>query len=179
MDEGLNGFQQSNSRSISSFQPIIDKRSRIIILGSIPGVESLKLQEYYGNSRNHFWRIVYALYDQEPSEAYDERVQFLKDRKIALWDVISSCFREGSLDSNIKEERVNNFKDLFVKYPNVDTIFFNGAKAFDTFKKLIGFNEFVGMTYHKLTSSSPANTKPYGEKLSQWSIILNYIDGSI
>lgn len=156
---------------VSSFRPIINGHSRLLILGSMPGAESLRLQKYYANPRNQFWKLVYALFDLEPDKAYEERVSFLKDKKIALWDVIESCYREGSLDSVIREEKVNDFRELFKNYPGIEMVLFNGGKAYETFKKGIGFEIFPNLMFLKLTSSSPANTKKYEEKLKEWQVI--------
>ena len=162
---------------VSSFQPIVDERSRLLILGSMPGVESLRLQQYYANPRNQFWKIIHALFDLEPCESYEERVSFLKSKDIALWDVIENCYREGSLDSNIREEKVNDFRGLFMAYPNIKIVMFNGGKAFETYKKWIGFNTIEKVMFQKLTSSSPANTKKYDEKLKEWCSIRNLLKG--
>lgn len=160
---------------VSSFQPVIDERSRVLILGSMPGVESLEKQQYYANPRNQFWKIIYSLFAVEPSQTYEERVSFIKSKEIALWDVIENCYREGSLDSNIREEHVNDVKGLIKAYPNIETVMFNGAKAYDTYKKRIGFDAISNLTFQRLTSSSPANTKKYEEKLREWSIIRNFL----
>ncbi|MDA8222343.1 DNA-deoxyinosine glycosylase [Desulfosporosinus sp.] len=163
---------------VSSFKPIVDERSRILILGSMPGVESLSLQEYYANPRNQFWKLIYALFELEPSEGYDERVSFVKSKGIALWDVIENCLREGSLDSAIKEEKVNNFRGLFKAYPSIETVLFNGGKAYETYKKWVGFEALPNITFLKLTSSSPANTKKYEEKLREWGGIKDFLKSS-
>jgi len=161
---------------VSSFQPIVDERSRILIVGSMPGVESLRLQQYYANPRNQFWKLIYSLFDVEPCEVYEERVSFVKDKRIALWDVIANCYREGSLDSAIREERVNDFMGLFEVYPNIKIVLFNGGKAYETYKKWIGFDAIPNLTFRKLTSSSPANTKKFEEKLREWEGIKELLD---
>jgi len=160
---------------VSSFKPIVDEWSRILILGSMPGVESLRLQEYYANPRNQFWKLIYALFELDPSEGYAERVSFVKSKGIALWDVIENCLREGSLDSAIKEEKVNNFRGLFMAYPSIETVLFNGGKAYETYKKWVGFEALPNITFLKLTSSSPANTKKYEEKLREWGSIKDFL----
>lgn len=160
---------------LSSFQPIIDERSRVLILGSIPGVESLEKQQYYANPRNQFWKIMYFLFAEEPDQNYEEKVSFIKSKEIALWDVIENCYREGSLDSNIREEHANDVKGLIKAYPNIETVMFNGAKAYDIYEKRIGFDAKSNLTFQRLTSSSPANTKRYEEKLREWSIIRNFL----
>ena len=158
-------------KMLTSFQPIIDEQSRILILGSMPGVESLRLQQYYANPRNQFWKILYELFDAQASQVYEEKVSFIKSKKIAVWDVIENCYREGSLDSKIREEKVNDFSALFKANPDINTVMFNGGKAYETYKKWIGFGMSLNITFQKLTSSSPANTKRYEEKLREWSVI--------
>lgn len=158
---------------VSSFPPIINECSRVLILGSMPGVESLRLQQYYANPRNQLWKIIYAIFDAEPSQDYEDKVSFVMSKKIALWDVIQNCQREGSLDSNIREEQVNDLSGLFHGYPNIETVIFNGGKAYETYKKWIGFKDVPNLTFLRLTSSSPANTKKFEEKLREWSVIKN------
>jgi len=136
----------------------------------MPGVESLRLQQYYANPRNQFWKILYELFETQASQNYDEKVSFIKSKRIAVWDVIGNCYREGSLDSNIREEKVNDFNALFEAYPNIKTVMFNGGKAYETYKKWIGFGAIPSITFQRLTSSSPANTKRYEEKLREWSM---------
>ncbi len=160
---------------LTSFLPIIDERSRILILGSMPGVESLRLQQYYANTRNQFWKILYELFDTQVSQVYEERVSFIKSKQIAVWDVIENCYREGSLDSKIREEKVNDFSGLFKTYPDIKTVLFNGGKAYDTYKKWIGFGTIPNLRFHKLTSSSPANTKKYEEKLREWVVLKDLV----
>ena len=137
----------------------------------MPGVESLRLQQYYGHPRNQFWKILFELFNTKISQDYEGKIFFIKAKKIAVWDVIGNCYREGSLDSNIREEKVNDFRALFQAYPNIKTVLFNGGKAYDTYKKWIGFEASSKITFHKLTSTSPANTKKYAEKLREWSVI--------
>lgn len=160
---------------VSSFLPIIDERSRVLILGSMPGVESLRLQQYYANPRNQFWKIIYGIFDEVPSQAYLERISFIKAKNIAVWDVIANCYREGSLDSNIRDKQVNDFRALFKAYPSIATVMFNGGKAYETYKKWIGFGAIPELTFQKLTSSSPANTKKYEEKLKEWGFLKDLV----
>jgi len=161
-----------DSNEISSFLPIIDENARILILGSIPGQESLRKQEYYANPRNHFWKILFDLIGAQLPRAYSQRVLLIKKHGIGLWDVIESCSRQGSLDSNIKHENPNDFNWLFSKYPNIKSVFFNGAKAYEVYKKKIGFDLLSGINYEKLPSTSPANTQTYDKKLEEWKKIM-------
>jgi hypoxanthine-DNA glycosylase len=159
-----------------SFQPIIDSASKILILGSMPGVQSLEQQKYYANPQNQFWRIIYSLFHTPLDPEYDNRISFIKDKGIGLWDVLESCDREGSLDSNIRNEKVNDFKSLLKTFPNIQCILFNGTKAYETFRKGVGFDCFGFITFERLPSTSPANAQRFEQKLSEWNILLNYIN---
>lgn len=139
----------------------------------MPGEQSLIKREYYGNSRNHFWKIIYQIFESDLEVSYDQRLQFLLNKGIALWDVIKSCYREGSLDSNIKNEAANDFTLFFATFPNIKYVVFNGAKAFDTYRKHIGFNS-KSLVYKQLPSTSPANTQKFEQKLDKWKIIKEF-----
>lgn len=158
---------------IYSLDPVIDRRARVLVLGSIPGRESLLKQEYYANPRNHFWKIIFKIFMEPEREAYHERIQFLKERRIALWDVIGSCHREGSLDANIKDATPNDLLGLLKSYPSIRLIAFNGGKAYTTFKKSFG-QLIEGVQLVKLPSTSPVpgkNVKPFDEKVKKWQMI--------
>ncbi|WP_278244284.1 DNA-deoxyinosine glycosylase [Caldisalinibacter kiritimatiensis] len=150
---------------------MVDEKAKLIILGSMPGVESLRQNQYYAHKRNQFWDIIYGVFDEEKEEKYSDRVKFLNKKNIALWDVIKQCEREGSLDANIRNEEMNNLKDFFNKYTNIQYVLFNGTTAKRLFKKYIGFNVPTITNYYQLPSTSPANTRPFKEKLQKWMII--------
>src|SRR4051812_27968045 len=97
---------------VTSFPWLADSQCKQIILGSMPGVESIRQQQYYAHPRNQFWRIFYSLHGSTPSENYEERTQFLLSKKTALWDVVSHCERAGSLDSDIVNPIMNDFELL-------------------------------------------------------------------
>lgn len=162
---------------IECFPPVIDDRSRVIILGSMPGRESLRKREYYGHPRNQFWNVIYGLYRKKPDTEYHKKLAFLKEKHIALWDVIATCYREGSMDANITREKVNDFDWLFHGYPSIRHVFFNGTKAYETFRKKIGFN-YPGVGYVKLGSTSPANVVRFQDRLKQWSVVKEYLKNS-
>ena len=86
--------------NISAFDPVIDKNTKVLILGSIPSIKSLEINEYYGNPRNQFWKLISLVFGEEIQEVYTDKVRCLLKNRIGIWDVISSCYREGSLDSN-------------------------------------------------------------------------------
>lgn len=164
--------------SKQSFNPIIDSNAKVLVLGSIPGEESLRKQQYYANPRNHFWSIIYALFDKEAEPLYEERIKFLLDKGIALWDVIASCERIGSLDANIKNEKLNKIKELLDEYNNIRFIAFNGTKAYDTYIKKINYFANGAILAKKLPSTSPIpgkNIKTFNEKLDEWKIIREFI----
>lgn len=153
---------------INSFNPIIDENSKALILGSIPSVKSLEKTQYYGNPRNQFWKLIYSILDKEIDKSYDDRIAFLLKNNIALWDVISDCYREGSLDSSIKNPEINDFRILFKRYPNIKFIFFNGSKAETLFIRYVDKKVLENKYLFKLPSSSPARTISIDQKLLRW-----------
>lgn len=153
---------------INSFPALVDSNTKILILGTIPGIASLTKQEYYGNPRNHFWRIMYTLFDTLPvSDSFEEKIQLLKKNKIGLWDVLENCERKGSLDIHIKNHKENDFEMLFKQYPEIHTIVFNGKESHKYFIKKLG--QIEGITYYVMPSTSPANTMSFENKLKIWS----------
>jgi TDG/mug DNA glycosylase family protein len=158
---------------ISSFEPIIDKECKIMILGTMPGVKSLEKQEYYGHERNAFWKIIYSLFRNELTNDYSHKKSFLLQHNIALWDVLNACYREGSSDSNIKNPIPNDFNNLFKHYPNIKAIYFNGEPAEKLFKRFVSKTlGDINILSYRLPSTSPANTIKFERKLEQWEKIL-------
>ena len=143
-----------------SFKPSIDKQSKILILGSMPGVKSLEEQQYYAHRKNRFWRLMCIFCNVENLHDlnYQEKLQILLKSKIALWDVIQSCNRDGSLDSNIQNELPNDIPELLKQFPNIKIICLNGNKAYTAFKKY--FIEILkNYKCYKMPSTSPANAR--------------------
>lgn len=162
---------------VYSFPPIADEKSRVLVLGSMPGTASLKARQYYGNERNYMWRILYALFEgREPDEAYEHRIAFALKHGVALWDVIAACDRPGSLDSDIKDAVPNDVPGLLRDCPNVRTIACNGAKSHGELLKHYGDDpELAGRRVLKLPSTSPIPTPKYrglAERLEAWRAIL-------
>jgi len=158
---------------ISSFEPVIDENCKILILGTMPGVKSLEKQEYYGHERNAFWKIIFSLFHQELIEDYSQKMYFLLQQHIALWDVLKSCDREGSSDSNIKKPIPNDFNRLFKQYPNIEAIYFNGGPAEKLFKSFVSkMLSDINIPSYRLPSTSPANAIRFEKKLEQWQLIL-------
>ena len=144
------------SNRISSFPPIISNDAKILILGSVPGVKSLEMQEYYAHPQNKFWKIIFELFNENFSEDYLEKIKILKKNKIAVWDVIDSCERVGSLDTTIKNEESNDILQLLKKYQNIKTIFCNGGKSYKNLQKIVGKNFEIPI--YLLPSTSPLHT---------------------
>ncbi|MDR6919638.1 MULTISPECIES: DNA-deoxyinosine glycosylase [Chryseobacterium] len=158
---------------ISSFLPLIDNQSEILILGSIPGVKSLEKQQYYAHPQNKFWKIIFELLNEEVTESYTKRTEILKKHHIALWDVIDSCERKGSLDSEIRNEEANQIAELLEEYPNVKAIFCNGGKSYKNLQKLLGKN--YRLPIFLLPSTSPLHTISFEKKLGEWTKILDFL----
>ncbi|MDR6844322.1 DNA-deoxyinosine glycosylase [Flavobacterium granuli] len=153
---------------INSFPYFIDSNAEILILGTMPGAMSLEKNEYYANPRNHFWKIIYTLFDELPIPYnFEEKVKFLQTNKIGLWDVLENCERKGSLDIHIKNQKENDFVALLEKFLSVTKIVFNGKQSHAFFYKRFG--QIEGITYFVMPSTSPANTMTFENKLKIWS----------
>lgn len=166
---------------VRSFAPVLGDRPRVLILGSMPGVASLERRQYYAHPRNAYWRIMGDLFGAGPELPYPERLRRLAARGIALWDVLESCVRSGSLDSSIADAsaRPNDFGTLFSRNPSIDDVFFNGRKAAEVFRRRIlpeleehGAGALNGIRFRTLPSTSPAHAaRSYAEKLAEWSAV--------
>lgn len=165
---------------ICGFPPIVSADSRVLILGSMPGKDSLRKHQYYAHPKNAFWRIVGEIFGFDAESSYEDRTLSLSASGIALWDVLQSCTRKSSLDSDIDRSSVvpNGFRGFFASYPNIHKVCFNGVVAEDLFRKhvrplLIGDSK---VEYLRLPSTSPANAAiPYAEKLRAWQVVANGI----
>ncbi len=157
-------------------EAVVGDEPRILILGTLPGDESLQKKEYYAKAGNRFWKVIYGLYGTtEVPKDYEEKEAFLKKHHIAIWDVLSSAEREGSLDVNIMQEIPNNIPAFIEKYPTIKVIAFNGKKAKEKFDE--HFSELFDNEKLKiitLLSSSGANNQySLDEMKRDWSRILN------
>ena len=153
-----------------AFPPVIAPTARILILGTMPGEESLKRQEYYANPRNQFWRIMQELFAIPAEAVYVERVAGLRQNQIALWDVLHSCERVGSLDSAIKNALPNDFRALFASHPALKVVAFNGKKASKWFEKWVGVDT-SGFQKLVLLSTSSAATIAFEKKIADWTVL--------
>lgn len=163
---------------IRSFPAIARTDARILILGSIPGRESLRRQRYYAHPRNAFWPIVCQLFSIQ-DEDYDSRTAQLSEAGVALWDVLQACFRSTSLDSDIDNRTIltNDFNTFFPGHPAIHRVFFNGAKAESVYLKQV-LPQLQGaaaeLPLQRLPSTSPAHAAmSLEQKLDAWRVILN------
>jgi hypoxanthine-DNA glycosylase len=165
---------------IRSFPPIADVTANILILGSMPGEESLRAGQYYAHRRNAFWSIMGELVGASPALPYQARALRLKNFGIALWDVLETCKRHGSMDANIEASSIfpNDFKTFLQKHPKITHVFFNGSMAEQYFRKhvlptlepLLGLHPLY---FQRLPSTSPAHASmTYEQKLKAWKAIL-------
>lgn len=153
---------------LEGLPPIVDDGARILILGNMPSVMSLAAQQYYGNPRNGFWRIIGDVFGFDPASAYQDRAAALRECGVAVWDVLRLCRRQGSLDSAIEPGSMvaNDFESFFDAHPAVDRVFFNGAAAEKNFIRLAGIDG--PLRYRRLPSTSPAQTMRFEDKLRAW-----------
>ncbi len=156
---------------IFSFPPVARMDARVLILGSMPGQASLDAHQYYAHSRNLFWPIMAGLFGVNTALPYSERLQILQDHHVALWDVLQSCVREGSLDSDIEGEVVNDFVSFFREHALITHVFFNGAKAENVFRRYVkDYPAHLVLT--RLPSTSPAHAAlSFENKLAAWTQI--------
>lgn len=138
-----------------SFAPIVPPKSKVLILGSLPGDRSLAQHEYYAHPQNRFWKILFQLVDRPVSGVYAEKINLLHEAKIALWDVCDTAHRVGSMDTAILMEVPNPIHTLLEEYPTIRTICFNGQKAEKLYNKY--FTRKEDIQYIALPSTSPAN----------------------
>ena len=154
-----------------SFPPIVDENCKVLILGTMPGEKSLQLHQYYANPTNQFWRIISLITNENFAVSYDEKKKLLLKHRIAIWDVLMHCEREGSMDMNISDEVPNDFKTVFYNYPNLKVLCFNGGKAAELFPKYFQMND--DKFYYTLPSTSSANTSlTFEKKASIWKEII-------
>jgi len=181
------------TQKIHGFPPVLGISPRVLIIGSMPSVQSLKNRQYYGHPRNHFWRILFQVLDKPLPAEYDRRLDEIKKSKIALWDALGECRREGSLDHAIEDEVYNDVAGLLIDNPSIRLVVFNGLKAEKAFWQ--GARGFLpdssGTTggldslknrcvFLRLPSTSPIPTRYYktaDDKFDSWKIIADYLDG--
>ncbi|MFN4361608.1 MAG: DNA-deoxyinosine glycosylase [Hylemonella sp.] len=157
---------------LQGLPPVVGPSTRLLVLGSFPGVASLQAQQYYGHPQNHFWRILQALWPDDPlpaREQYAQRCAWVLAHGLGIWDVYASCEREGSLDSAIRNAEVNDFAALRAQCPQLQLIVHNGGESFRHAKRVragLGVEHFPLV---QLPSTSPANASwSFERKLEAW-----------
>ena len=162
---------------VRSFAPVAQGNATRLILGSMPGVASLRAGQYYAHPRNLFWRILGELAGFDPGLPYADRIEALAASGIALWDVLKSCTRAGSLDAAIDKNSIvpNDFATFFARHPRVRRIYFNGTTAEQCYRRrVLPSLPADPRVYERLPSTSPAHAAlSFEEKLAAWRVVTN------
>lgn len=161
---------------IRSFPPLENPDARVLILGSMPGIASLRAGQYYAHPQNAFWPIMGALVGADPSLPYEQRVHKLAAAGIALWDVLAACTRESSLDADIVKDSIvaNDFASFFGRHPRVKSVLFNGSMAEQSFLRHVAPSlHGLQLRLQRLPSTSPAHASlTRQQKLAAWRMAL-------
>jgi hypoxanthine-DNA glycosylase len=146
--------------------PVIADGARVLVLGSFPSERSLVSGEYYANRRNQFWPLLGAVLGFDADLVYDARIAAVKQHGVALWDVVHSCRRIGSMDAKIDRKSlvVNDFGPLLAAHPGIERIFVNGLTAFELFERHVE----TALPAVRLPSSSGALPMTFEDKLTRW-----------
>lgn len=153
-----------------SFPPIVGERPRVLVLGTLPGEESLRRREYYAHPRNLFWPIVFGLFGAPVPTGYDDRLRFVMSRRIALWDVVASGQRSASADATIRAEMPNPIGELIDSHPGIRAVAFNGGGARRLYDR--HFVRRADLAYVALPSTSPAYASlGFAEKFARWTAL--------
>ncbi len=151
---------------LTGLPPVVAPHTRLVVLGSFPGVASLQAQQYYGHPRNHFWPILSALWGTDlRALPYDERIAFVRGQGLGIWDVYAACRREGSLDTAIEDTTFNDLGGLLRLAPQLQAIAHNGGES----ARAMRFTRSLGVPVWRLPSTSPANASwSFERKLAAW-----------
>jgi hypoxanthine-DNA glycosylase len=162
---------------VTGFDPIAAPDARVLILGSLPSRQSVHKQEYYGNPQNAFWRMMGKLFDAGPDIPYATRSERLKRHGVAVWDVLRSAGRRGSMDAAIDLDSAapNDFRVFFDEHPKLELLCFNGKKAAELYERLVvsqGIVTIRKIEMRTMPSTSPAYASmKFSDKLRRWSAI--------
>jgi TDG/mug DNA glycosylase family protein len=169
----------------SSFPPVFEADAQVLVLGSMPGRASLQVCQYYAHPHNAFWPIIENLFGVADGLDYIGRTGLLLRHRIALWDVLKTCRRNGSLDSSIRAASIipNDFGSFYRSAPDIKAVFFNGATAEREYRKRVVPmlpEKFAGLPTHRLPSTSPAMAGiPKEEKLERWRLIADVLRSAV
>ena len=165
------------SDRVHGFAPLAAPDARVLILGSLPSQQSLQKHEYYGNPQNAFWRVMGALFDSGLDLPYPQRAATLKRHGIAVWDVLQSSVRPGSMDAAIDRQSAtpNDFRTFFDDHRMLELLCFNGKKAAELYERLVApqrIGTINNIEFRIMPSTSPAYASmKFEEKVRLWSII--------
>jgi len=155
-----------------TFEPIYNKESNILILGSFPSVKSRENNFYYGHPQNRFWKVLASVLGVPVPENIEQKKSMLLEHHVAIWDVIASCSIQGSSDTSIKDVVVNDFTKILAE-SNIEQIFVNGTKAYELYHKYAEVQ--TGIKAIKLPSTSPANAAWKLDRLCEtWKQMLSH-----
>jgi hypoxanthine-DNA glycosylase len=158
----------------SSFAPLVDNQTRLLVLGSLPGEISLRAAQYYAHPQNQFWRLMGAVIGADLAAAsYEARLEQLRSHGVGLWDVVRSARRSGSLDTAIRDHQPNALADLAATLPDLVAIAFNGGTASKIGRPALGPDPRWALV--SLPSSSPAYTLGFDVKQAQWLTLQRYL----
>lgn len=151
---------------LQGLAPVIDERTRLVVLGSFPGVASLQAAQYYAHPRNHFWPVLSALWNIDlRAMPYGERLKQVLSHGLGIWDVYAHCRREGSLDSAIEDAEFNDLAGLKLRAPRLQAVAHNGGES----ARAMRFTRSLGVDVIRLPSTSPANASwSFDRKLAAW-----------
>ncbi len=146
--------------------PVMARQTRLLLLGSFPGAASLAAAQYYAHPRNQFWPLLSALWHEDlQALRYAQRLQRLREHGLGLWDVYAACRREGSLDSAIRDARLNDLAGLRRRAPELRAVAHNGGES----ARAMRITAKLGLPVHRLPSTSPANASwSFERKLAAW-----------
>lgn len=156
-------------KQIHNIEPIYNKESKILILGSFPSVKSREGMFFYNHPQNRFWKVISGVLELPTPETIEQKKKFLNSNKIALWDVIRSCDINNSSDSSIKNIEVNDINEI-LRNSNVKAVFTNGNKAYQLYVRYFDKNAIL------LPSTSPANAAfSLNQLIIEWSVIKDFL----
>jgi double-stranded uracil-DNA glycosylase len=160
----------------AAFAPVVDVRTRVLVLGSLPGGESLRLGQYYAHPRNAFWPLIGGVVRRDlVGLAYPERLAALLGERVGLWDVIASAERRGSLDAAIRAAERADLPGLVAGLPELRAVGFNGGTAARIGRRALG--AATGVALVDLPSSSPAYAAmPAAEKRDRWAALRPFLE---
>lgn len=155
------------------FAPVTRADATLLVVGSLPGVASLEAAQYYAHPRNAFWPLMGGVIGFDPRLPYEARLEALMQARVALWDVIASAERRGSLDAAIRAPDAADLRGLIRRLPDLRAVAFNGKTAARLGRRSLGHVE--GLTLIDLPSSSPALAKSFAWKAESWAVLAAFL----